>query len=237
MKTILFTLLLPLFANFSFSQIKEKDLEGKWFFGNASDQYYKSDTLIFIRSIDKLNSCDHIIWEKDRKNFKLTEVKNCIASNTISTQRIELKKEDFGSTITLYQDAQATDKFRILSLEKRSEKTLKLMRFDKLSEQKLYNYVDSLIFKVFDYQPSPPQEVIVRDLIDHNPEPLVIVNGYFLKDKELLKNILLAETYSIEFSKDAQLMNLYGNRARNGVIFLKTSKRKWEKVRKEVEVF
>src|SRR5690606_3968068 len=162
---------------------------------------------------------------------------------------IRLRKKDFGQTIEYYQNKNLIDKFRIIELNKNLKSELKLMRFDKLSEQKVYKYVDSLVFKVLNYNPdadgsennygvtvsngNPNVTIRARDGQNLNPEPLIVVNGRPLQDRELLKELLLVETYAIKYLTKEQSASIYGSRAINGVILLLTSEKRFKKLWKK----
>jgi len=255
MKITALTLGILLLTNFSFSQIRKKELNGEWYSNNDFGQYFKNDTIIFTSRIKNLNhekrDCEQIKWEKDNRNFKLTEVNICTArakaTKKFSKQKIKLRKTDFGQTIEYYQDKNLVDKFRIIELNKNVKPELKLMRFDKLSEQKVYKYVDSLVFKVLKYNPdstannygvkisdsNPNVKIKIRDGGIGNPEPLVVVNGRPLQNREPLKKLLLVETYAIKYLTKEQSASIYGSKAINGVILLLTSEKRFKEIWKK----
>ncbi len=255
MKITTLTLGFLLLTNLCFSQIKNKELDGEWYSDNDFGQYYKNDTIRFTSRIknpkQEKRDCEQIKWEKENRAFKLTEVNICTARAKVtkgfSTQKIKIRKMDFGQVIEYYQDKKIADKFRIIELNKDVKSELKLMRFDKLSKHKVYKYVDSLVFKVLNYNPdstannykvkisdtNPNVIIKIRDGGIGNPEPLVVVNGRPLQNREPLKELLLVETYAIKYLTKEQSASIYGSRAINGVILLLTSekrfKRIWEK--------
>lgn len=255
MKIIAFTLGFLLLTNFSFSQIKKKELNGEWYSDNDFGQYYQNDTIRFTNQIKNSNQekrdCEQIKWEKENRTFKLTEVNICKTrakvSKGFSTQKIKLRKTDFGQTIEFYQDKNLIDKFRIIELDKNLKSELKLMRFDKLSDQKVYKCVDSLVFKVLHYNPESTAnnygvkisdsntnvKIKIRDGGVGNQEPLVVVNGRPLQDREPLKELLLVETYAIKYLTKEQSASIYGSRAINGVIVLLTSEKRFKKIWKK----
>ena len=255
MKLIATTLGFLLLTNLTFSQIKKKELDGEWYSDNDFGQYYKNDTIRFTSRINNLvkekRHCEQIKWEKENSTFKLTEVNICTArakaTKGFSTQKIKLRKTDFGQTIEYYQDKKIADKFRIIELKKDAKSELKLIRFDKLSEQKVYKYVDSLVFKVLNYNPAstdnnygvkishsnPNVKIKIRDGGIGNPEPIIIVNGRPLQNREPLKELLLAETYTIKYLTKEESASIYGSRAINGVVLLLTSEKRFKKVWKK----
>ncbi len=246
---------LLLLTNICFSQVKKKELDGEWYTDNDFGRYYKKDTIRFTNQIinpkqDK-RDCEQIKWEKENSTFKLTEVNICSArtkaTKVSAIKKIKLRKTDFGQLIECYQDKKIVDKFRIIKLNKDVKSELKLMRFDKLSEQKVYRYVDSLVFKVLNYNPdsisnnygvkisdsNPYVKIRTRDGRKGNPEPLVVVNGRPLQDRKLLKELFLVETYEIKYLTKEQSVSIYGSRALNGVIILLTSEERFKKIRKK----
>lgn len=255
MKIVILTICFLLQTNLSFSQIKKKDLVGEWYAENEFGNYNKNDTILFNQKpkiIDNIK-CEFIKWEIENRIFKLSEVNKCTARAKVTThftkEKIKLRETDFGQVIEYYQDKKLIDKFRIIRLENKSRSELKVIRFDKLSEQKLYKYVDSLIYKVLKYNPdsdgsvnnyglqiadgNPNVKVRVRDGEGRNLEPLIVVNGYPLENRELLKELLIAETYGITYLTKEKSASLYGYRAVNGVITLQTSEKRFKTIRKK----
>lgn len=250
MKIIALTLGLCLFTNFSFCQIKKKELDGIWKTGNDNDLFYKTDTIKFYRNI---KSCHQTWWTFDERNFKTNELNTCTEppriSGIVGKEKIKLRKKDFGQVIEYYQNKNLANKFRIIELNKENEPELELMRFDKLNEKKLYKYVDSIILKVLKYNPdadgsennygvtvshgNPTIKIRPREGQNLNPEPLIIVNGYPLQNKELLKELLLVETYEIKYLTKGKNAYRYGSQAINGVIILQTSEKRFKAVRRK----
>ena len=250
MKIIVLILSFFFLTNFSFSQIKRRDLNGIWKTENDNKLFSETDTIKFYRNI---KSCYQTKWTIENRSFKTNELNICTEppqiSGIVGKEKIKLRKKDFGQIIEYYQDKNLTDKFRIVELNKKNEPELKLMRFDKLTEQKLYKYVDSLIFKVLKYKPeldiseninevlisdgNPNVKVKIRDGGIGNPEPLIVVNGYPIENKNILKELLLVETYNIKYLTKEQSASIYGTKAINGVILLNTSEKRFKKVRKK----
>lgn len=246
MKNIALILGIILFTNFSFSQIKKKELNGIW--KTNSEQFAKTDTITFYQNS---NNCYQKQWSIGKRKFKNNELDICTEppriSGIVGKEKIKLRKKDFGQIIEYYQNGNLTNKFRIIELNKQSSKELKLLRFDKLSEQKVCKYVDSLVFKVLNYNPdstennygvkisdsNPNVKIKIRDRGIGNPEPLIVVNGYPLENREPLKELLLVETYGITYLTKEQSAIIYGSRAINGVIILQTSEKRFKDVRKK----
>jgi hypothetical protein len=247
MKIIVLTLGFFFLTNFSFSQIKKRDLNGIWKTENDNKLFSKTDTIKFYRNI---KSCYQTKWTIEKRGFKTTELNICTEppriSGLVGKEKLKLRKRDFGQILEYYLNENLIDKYRIIELNK-SE--FKLMRFDKLSEQKLYKYVDSLILKVLKYNPkadgsknkygvqisdsNPNVKIKIRDGGNGNPEPLLVVNGYPLENRKPLKELLLVETYNIKYLTKEQSASIYGTRAINGVILLNTSEKRFKKVRKK----
>jgi hypothetical protein len=246
MKITVLTLGFLLLTNFSFSQIKKKELNGIW--KTNSELYSKTDTIKFYPNI---KDCYQTKWSIQKRKFKTNELNICTEppriSGIVGKEKIKLRKKDFGQIIEYYQNGNLTDKFRIIELNKESEPELKLMHFDKLTEQKLYKYVDSLVFKVLNYDSNkseknvgikisdsnPNVKIRIRDSGNGNPEPLLVVNGYPLENRKFLKELLLVETYGITCLTKEQSASIYGLKAINGVIILQTSEKRFKNVRKK----
>lgn len=240
MKITALTIYFFLLTNFCFSQIKKKDLNGIW--KTNTELFSKADTIKFYPNI---KDCYQTKWTVEKREFKTNELNICTEppriSGIVGKEKIKLRKTDFGQVIEHYQNGILTDKFRIIELKEQKSQELKLMRFDKLSEQKVYKYVDSLVFKVLNYNPdsttnnygvkisdsNPNVKIKIRDGGIGNPEPLVVVNGRPLQDRELLKELLLVETYVIKYLTKEQSASIYGSRAINGVILLLTSEKRF----------
>ena len=253
MKRNIFTLCFLVFSIISFSQIKVKDLIGKWYAENELTQSKFNDTIIFNQNPKIIDNehCEFIKWEIENKNFKLSEVNLCLSKVKVTShfakEKIKINKTDFGQIIEYYQDKKEIDKFRIIRLQNNGSKQFTVIRFDKLIDQKLYKYVDSLIFNVLKYNPDSDEnltnygvkisdgnqnvKIRIKDGANRNLEPLIVINGYPLKNKEILKDILLAETYRIEILTIEKSTSIYGFRGLNGVIILQTSEKKFKAAR------
>ena len=246
MKITTLTLGFLLLTNFSFSQIKKKELSGIW--KTNSESYSKTDTIKFYPNI---KDCYQTKWTIEKRKFKTNELNICTEppriSGVVGKEKIKLRKKDFGQIIEYYQNGILTDKFRIIELKKQSSQELKLMRFDRLSEQKVYKCVDSLVFKVLNYNPdktennfggkisdsNPNVKIKIRDGGIGNPEPLIVVNGRPLQNREPLKELLLAETNVIKYLTKEESASIYGSRAINGVVLLLTSEKRFKKIWKK----
>jgi len=244
MKITALTLGFLLLTNFSFSQIKKKELSGIW--KTNSELFFKTDTIKFYPNI---KDCYQTKWTIEKRKFKTNELNVCKEptriSGIINKEKLKLRKTDFGQILKYYHDKTLIAEYRIVELNKNKGSELKLMQFDKLTEQKLYKYVDSLIHKVLKYKPSKKSiendNVLISDSNQHakitirnnNPEPLIVVNGYPLIDKKPLRELLLVETYGIKYIKKEQSISLYGSLAINGIIILQTSEKRFKAVRKK----
>ncbi len=251
MKIIFLTLSFLFLTNLSYPQTKKKDLIGEWYSVNQFRQYFKNDTIQFTRTVKNLEKklCEFIKWDVGKRTFKISEVNICTArvneTERFEKEKIKLRKTDFGQVIEHYQGKNLIEKFRIVELENNNDEELKLMRFDDLPDQKLYKYVDSLIFKVLKYDPNkkennssgikisdsnPNVKITIRN---KNREPLVVINGYPLANREILKKLLLVETYDITYLTREKSAEMYGYSGINGVIILQTSEKRFKAVRKK----
>jgi hypothetical protein len=246
MKITTLTLGFLLLTNFSFSQIKKKELSGIW--TTNSELYSKTDTIKFYPNI---KDCCQTHWTIEKRKFKTNELNICREppriSGIVGKEKIKLRKRDFGQIIEYYHNGILTDKFRIIELKKTDSQGLKLTRFDKLSEQKVNKYVDSLVFKVLNYNPdstennygvkisdsNPNVKIKIRDGGIGNPLPLIILNGRPLQNRKPLKELLLVETYAIIYLTKEESASIYGSRAINGVVLLLTSEKRFKTIWKK----
>ncbi len=193
-----------------------------------------------------------IKWTVEKRNFKLSNVFTCTEPGRVSAftdkEKLRFTKTDFGQKITLERNNQIFDKFKITDYQEKAIdryphdiRELRLMRFDKLTDYKLEKYVDSLIYKVLDYDSTRTDTIYpviaggnenikikLRDGYDPNPEPLLVINGYVVDNKEILKKFRLVETISIDFIRKKTARNVYGYRADNGVIIIAVSKKRFK---------
>ncbi len=238
-----------LFTTFCYSQIKKRDLRGIWVTENAGKIFSTTDTIKFYRNIE---SCSQKKWVFSRKEFKTVDFNFCSEAPTSKTvvakEKIKLRKEDFGQVLEYYQNGSLKDQFRIIALTQKSNSELNLIRFDELKDEALYKYVDSLIVQVLKYNPNdggkvdsiakvfaqgnPNVIVKIEDEKYLNPAPILIVNGHLIENKELLKELLLVETYNIMYLTNIAALNFCGTQGRNGVIILQTSNNKFTTVHK-----
>lgn len=233
----------------SFSQIKKKDLIGEWYTNKSCNNCKINDTLVFNSKFDseKLENCEYTKWKISKKSFEITDVNLCTGKEIVSykTKKFKIIKTDFGQLITYNINKIKIDSFRIIQKNDANLNEIKLVRFDKIAEHKLYHYVDSLIFKVLKYNPDSyeARNQYYEELVDSNvkirtldnkhsnPEPLIVINGYPLNNNDLLKELLLVETFTINYITRARATFLYGSRGVNGVIILQTSEKRFKKVR------
>ena len=169
-------------------------------------------------------------------------------SSFTDKEKLRLTKTDFGQIITLERNNQIFDKFKITDYQEKEidryphdTKKLQLMRFDNLSDYKLFYYVDSLIYKVLEYDSTKTDTIYpsiggnnenikikLRDGFDPNPEPLIVINGYIVENKEILRRFRFVETIEIRCLKKDDLKFIYGTRALNGVIVISLSKKRFK---------
>jgi len=238
-----------------FGQIKRKDILGEWQTQNDDSLYYHSDTIKLYQDINHFyntETCYLIRWTIDKRNYKLSNVFICTEPGRISSftdkEKLRLTKTDFGQIITLERNNQIFDKFKITDYQEKEidryphdTKKLQLMRFDNLSDYKLFYYVDSLIYKVLEYDSTKTDTIYpsiggnnenikikLRDGFDPNPEPLIVINGYIVENKEILRRFRFVETIEIRCLKKDDLKFIYGTRALNGVIVISLSKKRFK---------
>ncbi len=110
-----------LLTNFSFSQIKKKELSGIW--KTNSELFSKTDTIKFYPNI---KDCYQTKWTIEKRKFKTNELNICTEppriSGIVGKEKIKLRKKDFGQIIEYYQNEILTDKFRIIELKNKVHK-------------------------------------------------------------------------------------------------------------------
>lgn len=245
------------------AQIKRTDLEGDWQTNNKDSLYYTSDSIEFHLDINhwiNIETCNIVNWRTEKRKFKFIETYLCTEPgrerSSTDKEKLLIKKRDFGQVIQLKRERQLMDQFKVIELkETRVDrypfdiKQLTVLRFDDLEEQKLYNYVDSLVYDVLDYVPTAvdstiyneiiqnaaatTSEIRIRDSREVNPKPLLVVNGHVVEHYELLKSFLFVEATAIQYLTREQATMLYGMRAVNGVIVIQLSNSKFKKIWKE----
>ena len=223
------TMVLTLASLSLIGQIKRSDLIGEWQTGNEDSLYYTSDSITFhldanYQFDDK--TCHVLDWRLKKSSFRLSERFLCsepgTTSSSIYKERLLVKKRDFGQVIQLKRKAKLMDQFKVIALkENRVErypyniKRLTVLRFDDPADQKLYHYVDSLVYKVLKFVPTPidtiahkkilenaaatTPKIVIRDQVEINPKPLLVINGILFKNYEVLKQFLLVEAISIDY--------------------------------------
>lgn len=245
------------------AQIKRTVLEGDWQTSNKDSLYYKADSIEFHLDINhwmNIETCDIVNWRTEKGSFKFIETYLCTEPGrerwSTDKEKLIIKKRDFGQVIQLKRKGQLFDQFKVIELtESRVErypfdiKQLTVLRFDDLEEQKLFKFVDSLVFDVLEYEPTPvdstvykkiiqnaattTSEIRIRDNREVNPKPLLVVNGHVAEHYEILKSFLFVEATAIEYITREQATMLYGARAVNGVIVIQLSNRKFKRIWKE----
>jgi len=241
------------------AQIKRTDLEGDWQTNNKDSLYYKTDSIQFHLDINhwiNIETCNIVNWRIKKGSFKFIETYLCTEPGgerwSTEKEKLLVKKRDFGQVIQLKRKGELFDQFKVIELSERRVdrypfdiKELTVLRFDNLDEHKLYNYVDSLVYDVLDYVPTPvdstiynkiiqnaaatTSEIRIRDSREVNPKPLFVVNGHVAEHYEFLKLFLFVEATAIQYLTKEQATMLYGARAVNGVIVIQLSNRKFKK--------
>lgn len=255
MKHLTNILILLLLSSSVFGQIKKKDLIGQWQSKNDDSLYYKSDTTKLYKDINHFyntKTCYLIRWTIDKRTFRISNVFTCTEPGRVPAftdkEKIRTSKTDYGQVISLERNGIIFDEFKIVDYQVREVdrypheiKELRLMRFDSLSDFKLFNYVDSLIYKVLKYDSTlvdttfqnllknaAATTVKIRNRNDSNPEPLIVLNGHIVFDKKILKQFRLVETTGINYLRKEESASIYGMRAINGVIILTVSEKRFK---------
>jgi len=241
-------------------QIKKNNLIGEWQTKNDDNLYYKTDTINLFKDINHFYNTDTdtqqlILWTINKKYSKIQDlfiIEPTRASVSKDLFKLKLKKTDYGQIISFETNGQIFDKFKIVNYKEKNVdrypytiKEIRLIRFDKLSEHKLFKYVDSLIYRVLLYdstlvdsttqniQINPVTtytKIIIRDEYDSNPEPLIVLNGHVVNNKEILKQFRLVEIRGISYLTKENASSFYGQRAINGVIILLVSKKRFREI-------
>jgi len=246
-------------------QLKRFDLEGDWQTNNQDSLYYRIDTVEMYLDINhfmKIETCNSVSWRTDNGKFKFISSYLCsepgIEEWSTEKEKLSIEKRDFGQVIQLKRSGQIFEQFKIIELkESRVErypfdiKQLTVLRFDHPAEQKLYNYVDSLVFDVLGYEPTALDSGMYREILknaaattttirirhenDKNPKPILIINGYPTVNFDILKEFLFVEATAINHLTKEQSASLYGARAINGAIVVQTSIKKFKKAWKKYD--
>ena len=234
-------------STISFAQIDEKDIYGDWKTDNTESLYYYADTITFTK---KSVSYPRVIWNYRKDEFKshsedISSSPHIIGYRFEKEEKIKLVDTDYGQVIEHHVGGKVHEKYKVIEFENGNEAKLKLMRFDKLPDNKLYKYVDSLAKKVvndnfnehIDESNSNSADTTLFNLSSEEIieiEPLIIINGYVVKDKELLKELLLVETCDISFLTSKQTAAIHG-KPLNGIIVIRTSEKRFKQVWKKFE--
>ena len=244
-------------------QVKRSDLEGDWKTNNEDSFYTKTDSIEFHLDINhwlSVETCNIVNWRTEKGNFKFIETYLCTEPGrerwSTEKEKLLLKKRDFGQVIQLKRNGELFDQFKVIELiESRVDrypfdiKQLTVLRFDQLKDQKLYNYIDSLVYQVLKYKPEEidstainlltegaaaiTAKITLRDGSNSNPKPLLVVNGHVVEHYEFLKLFLFVEATTIQYLTKEQATMLYGTGSVNGVIMIQLSNSKFKKIWKE----
>ena len=252
MRVAFFSLILTLITTVSFSQIKKKDLIGSWC--SERSNFFGQDTIKFSRKsnvdLSVKSSCNQVLWHIEENNFIIREDIVCEAAGKVSTyfgkEGFKIKKTDFGQVLELNQGPDSISRFRLVEQKQINKKQIKLIRDDELFQQKVYKYVDSLIYQVLKYVPdtisnlqlqvskvtnkAPNVALKVRDGENYNPKPALIINGRYIENPEILKQFYMFETYTILFLTGEKATGLYGYRGLNGIVIVQTSEKRFKSV-------
>lgn len=253
----LLTLLYCLSSIYSFSQIDKKDLYGDWY--SKVNIFRPTDTIILYNNKNLIEDINNTLyWRFSRRNLIKNKTINTYhkgysEQNPIISGKYTFEKSDFGQFIVIEDIIGAVYDFKIIDLKNtQNNDTLILMRPDFLSDQKLYNHVDSLVYQVLKYDSTKVDsiyrkmihnenlnvKIIVRDRYNEYPKPFLIINEQPIKDFDILKKIRLVEMISCTVITNnnyekVKAVELYGYRALNGVILLQVSRKRYKQILKQ----
>ncbi len=251
-------LILLLFYSVVLGQVSRKEITGIWLASNNNSLYYQADTLRFYKNLERFedaNVCKIKRWSIWKNSFEIEDVHICSEplkiTSTIEKEILKMTKEDYGLIISVESEGKLMDKFKIVDVYEtllighpHQLNELRLMRFDNLQEQKLYKYVDSLIYKVIKYDSTFVDSTYLMNLdskanaslkmrtelgYEPNPQPIILLNGYVLNNKEILKSFRLVEAIDIKCLTAEQTVSIYGYHALNGVIVIVISNKRFKK--------
>lgn len=249
----------------AFGQIKRTQLQGDWKTNNQDSLYYKSDSVKFYLGINHwldIEACNLVIWSTKKGKFRFINSYICSEPGRVNwlnvKEKLKLTKTDYGQILELKRANSVIERFKILDFQityadryPHETKELTILRFDKLEDQKLYNYIDSLVYQVLNHEPDAvdstavniitqgaaaiASKIIIRDAEPKNPKPLLVINGILVQQNEILREFLFVEAITIKYLTKEQSASIYGYRAINGVIILQVSNKKFKKVWKNIE--
>ena len=82
---------------------------------------------------------------------------------------------------------------------------------------------------------SATTKMIIRDRVSIPDIPLVVINEYPTDEKNIWNIIELENVTKITLHKPTdQTFAIYGQRGKNGLIFVETNKRKWRKIKRKI---
>ncbi|WP_162555743.1 hypothetical protein [Reichenbachiella versicolor] len=261
-KSIIVFLFLNSFLSLHGQDVDKRQLFGEWKANNQDSTYYKNDTITLFLDVNhkfQTNTCKLVQWRIGKKSFKKVNSFICTEpgrlNSSVRNEKLKLKNTDFGQTIVLSRQGVIFDKFKILQFKEQSVnrypyeiKQLTVLRFDELSQNKLFNYVDSILFNVLGYEPSEldstvykpnlgtavkkPKVLKIRDRQEQDLKPILIINGHIVENYEMLKEFLFVEAIDVQYltKEDMGATSICGGRALNGVISMVLSKKKFKKV-------
>lgn len=247
MQRVLLSIGLIFYSSLAFSQLSKKDLNGEWYTDDSIVKNPNLDTVtLYFNKVEvgSTESCSNEIWVINKRKMSIWEENNCQEVPTKlkleDNLEISLDDTDFCQLLAIKYGGSERD-FKVIEFHTDSSENMtthiQLVQFDKIGENRLYNTVDSIISKVLKYVPGPVDssnfEGIIRDQQNGNPPPLLVLNGYIVEDKELLKRFLLAETIVVSEFQGEGALSIYGQRAKNGVVLVRVSDRRFDDVVKK----
>ena len=115
-------------------QISYKDLKGSWIMDNYDSAFYKSDTIIFLKSNSRI-FCQNVNWTiQNRRSFNFSSCDCCIDPPKITASIYPERLKLSGNEIVIFRNHISLGKFEIISLSNVlfQESTFKQLKIKKL---------------------------------------------------------------------------------------------------------
>jgi len=106
-----------LFLSISLSaQINFKELKGNWITDNTDSLFFKTDTISFLKSTERL-FCNNAVWSIiNRSKFSFTYCNCCTEPPRVSWYNFPQKLKLEGAQIEIYVNKIKHDRFRIIGI-------------------------------------------------------------------------------------------------------------------------
>ena len=93
-----------------------------------------------------------------------------------------------------------------------------------------YEELDSLESKVNISHSDSNTKIVIRDYVDPNPSPLIVVNQHLIENKKDLDGVVIKDVKSISVLSPKKGPPIYGHGAVNGAIIVALKKRKAKEI-------